>query len=335
MAFEAGLLVTLFLVGGICSLSDCRKHIIPNRYLFSGLCVGAAFHVGNALTGSLHFYAIWLANLGIATLLSMLMYFAKLWAAGDAKLFITLYFCLPPRILDGAGFSMAIIPFFFVFLLAYVWVIADSVWRLFKKEPKKGKPINISAFLVNYGITIVETTALYSIFLLILPEFIRNNALLSSIILVAYAFVCNSHKWSKKWYTILVHGMVLLFSYCLRAWAPTIPDWRNALIILLAVALQHYASLYDYQLVPTSSIRSGMILSAEAVIQFRLSKVRDLPTNPTEEITARITDTEAEAVRRWGRSAKGTVQIWIVRKTPFAIMITLGFAVWVAYRLLR
>ena len=57
-------------------------------------------------------------------------------------------------------------------------------------------------------------------------------------------------------------------------------------------------------------------------------------TDPSEELTARISEEEAAAIRRWENSATGKQSIWIVRKVPFAIMILIGFVGWIGFRLL-
>ena len=70
------------------------------------------------------------------------------------------------------------------------------------------------------------------------------------------------------------------------------------------------------------------------MIMFQTSKVHSLPGDPSEELTARLTEEEAMAVRRWGKSSQGKPNIWIVRKVPFAIMIYIGFIGWMLLRIL-
>ena len=104
-------------------------------------------------------------------------------------------------------------------------------------------------------------------------------------------------------------------------------------MVLLVLGIQKFAGLYNYQKIPTAEVKSGMILSAENVMQFQQSRVRFLPSDPSEEITARISEEEADAVHRWKSSATGEPYIWIVRKIPFGIMIFTGVALWIAIRL--
>ena len=74
-----------------------------------------------------------------------------------------------------------------------------------------------------------------------------------------------------------------------------------------------------------------MILSAGTVLSFRVSSVKGLPKNAQESMKAKLTEEEAQAVRRWEKSKYGQPTVVIVRKLPFAILISVGFwlFVWV------
>jgi hypothetical protein len=92
--------------------------------------------------------------------------------------------------------------------------------------------------------------------------------------------------------------------------------------------------MYNYQLICTADVSKGMVLAMETILLFQTSRVHSLPNDPSEDLTARITEEEAQAVRRWEKSATGKSKIWIVRKVPFAIMIYIGFVGWIGLRLL-
>jgi len=93
--------------------------------------------------------------------------------------------------------------------------------------------------------------------------------------------------------------------------------------------------LYNYKDIPTSSVESGMILSSATTLLFQTSSVRHLPTNYSEDMSARLTEEEANAVRRWEHSVKGKPSVIIVRKIPFAVFIPLGFLLFIIIRIVR
>ena len=80
-------------------------------------------------------------------------------------------------------------------------------------------------------------------------------------------------------------------------------------------------------------VKAGMILSADAVFAFQKSRVQGLPADPSEELTAKIDEEQAAAVRRWKQSANGSLTVWIVRRVPFGSMIALGFVLWAIVRI--
>ena len=79
----------------------------------------------------------------------------------------------------------------------------------------------------------------------------------------------------------------------------------------------------------------GAGLSAGTVLQFLPSRIQNLPRNTAEDMSARLSAAEAEAVRRWGNSKQGKADVVIVRKIPFAPLIALGFAVFYLFQLVR
>ena len=97
------------------------------------------------------------------------------------------------------------------------------------------------------------------------------------------------------------------------------------MLILAVMYLRMIAEQYNYQTVNVSDVAPGMIPSAEMVIGFQKSRVKGLPACITEDLRARLSPEEVDAIRRWEHSKFGSSQIVIVRKVPFAIFIYLGF----------
>ena len=55
------------------------------------------------------------------------------------------------------------------------------------------------------------------------------------------------------------------------------------------------------------------------------SKVKGLPGVSSEDLRDRLSEDEAESVRRWGKTPKGQNTIAIVKKIPFAVFIAMGY----------
>ena len=76
-----------------------------------------------------------------------------------------------------------------------------------------------------------------------------------------------------------------------------------------------------------------MILSVATVLEFQKSRVKGLPVATNEDMSTRLSEEEADAIRRWEQSKYGKEKIVIVRKIPFAIFITSGSVIFLLIRL--
>jgi len=150
---------------------------------------------------------------------------------------------------------------------------------------------------------------------------------------MGYACLCGNLNVMGKWWAVALHGAAVAGIWIAMGWEFRLPDVRGYLILAAVMAVRCAAGMYNYQLIPTSKAAKGMIPAAETVIRFRGSRVRGLPSDPSEQLTAKMSGEEAEAVRRWETSAGGQAEIWIVRKVPFAFMIALGFTAWMIFRI--
>ena len=139
----------------------------------------------------------------------------------------------------------------------------------------------------------------------------------------------------KKWYIVLLHIPPIVIACILGRWVLSFPRWQNYILMAVILGMQQFVSMYNYQQITPNEVKKGMIPSAENILLFNKSRIQSLPTDASEELTAKITEEEAEAIHRWGKSANGLPHIWIVRKIPFAIMITFGFIAWTILRIVR
>ena len=99
----------------------------------------------------------------------------------------------------------------------------------------------------------------------------------------------------------------------------------NSWIIVLFVMLMRMISeKYNYRQIAIDELEPRMIPSACTVMQFQQSKVQNLPTCMTEDLRARLTVEQVDAIKRWKNSKNGKESIVIVKKIPFAIYISIG-----------
>lgn len=334
MIVEAIMLTCMLFFGGYCTYTDLKRGIVPNRLILAGLALGLALHVVYLFCGSAPYYPYWLYNMLIADVIAFGMYMGKMWAAGDAKLFMLQFFLVPARLLDSGTLSHSVVPYIFIFVPALFWMAGDSLVRIIRKEAWKREGFSLRSFASGFLFIVIETTAFHSLWSWLFPDLIDQQALLFAALMLAYAYLCGTLSVMKRWYVVAGHALIILTMWLLKKWSFALPSWNTYLIMVLVFAIQRFCSLYNYQLVPTGQVRAGMIPAAETVILFQTSKVHSLPTDPSEELTARLSEEEADAVRRWERSVQGKPSLWFVRKVPFAVMIFIGFIGWMLLRIL-
>ena len=332
---EAALLSLLVVLGVICAITDIRKGIIPNRFLFIGFCCGIPLHIILLFLGATPYYTTWLINMVLADIFAFVLYMNKLWAAGDAKLFMIIYFLLPPPLLDAGSLTYCVVPYIFIFIPALFWVLMDSVIKLIRGEPRKSKPVQLKNVVSNIVRVMIETTGVFCLVSFFADRFIADNELFFSLLLMIYAYFCSSNFYMKKWYIVLLHIPPIVIACILGRWVLSFPRWQNYILMAVILGMQQFVSMYNYQQITPNEVKKGMIPSAENILLFNKSRIQSLPTDASEELTAKITEEEAEAIHRWGKSANGLPHIWIVRKIPFAIMITFGFIAWTILRIVR
>lgn len=331
---EAVMLTCMLFFGGYCAITDLGRGIVSNKLIAIGFLVGIALHVALLILGLAPYYLYWFINLVIAYAIAFGMYLGKLWAAGDAKLFMLLFFLAPVRLLDSGTLSHSIAPFIFIFVPGLIWMIGDSFIRIIKQEARKYNRFSAKSFFLGFLFIVIETTAFHGVFAWLLPDWIDQQALFFAAIMIAYAFLCGTLAIMKRWYIVVSHAVVILILWICNQWAFSLPSWQTYLIMAMIFTIQRFCSLYNYQYIPTNEVKAGMIPSAETVLIFKTSRVHSLPNDLSEELTAKISEEQALAIHRWGKSAKGQAGIWIVRKVPFAIMIYIGFIGWILIRIL-
>lgn len=329
------MLTVLVATGFECGLHDLKHSTVPNRWLLlafaSAIILNGSYYV---LVAS-DYVVPWIQNMLLADTLAVAMYCVGLWAAGDVKLFALLYLCVPGRLLDTGTLSCAVIPYIYVFVPALLWLLADTLWQMLHHVRAYHVRIQWKSMLIHWLVILLESSALRRMLLLIIPEFYRENELLCAAVMIVYAFVCNTYPVMRRWPVITIHAIILLVTFFLQPMQVSFGAWWNYVAVILVLLFQHWAGQYNYRAIPTSAVQQGMILSADTILRFSRSRVHGLPNDASESMTARLTDIQAAAVKRWESSANGAVEITIVRKMPFAILISIGFFLWMMIRIVR
>lgn len=331
---ETAMLTTLLVLLMISGYTDCRSSIIPNRLLLVGCAI--------ALLADVIYYSAWgqeyigdfFINLALLTMISAVFYCYHLWAAGDSKLLFVVALLIPGRFYSfwdigpASGFSIVV----FTFSIAFLYVIFESVWLLFKNHVRIRLTVpNMDwwRILASY-VSMVAATMLFNYMLqFALGPFVANNQLLLTAIdfLAVLTLIQLRDRLSTRWLmaaAIILWGGLFALQAIGLAKLGGVVNIRSWLVILAMLLCRWIAERFNYRVIPTSEVKAGQILSAATIASFAPSRIRGLPSGMTEDLRSRLTEDEAESVRRWASSAHGRETVVIVRKIPFAMFIGIG-----------
>lgn len=334
---EIGLILILMLLGIYTAVTDIRYGIIQNKILAAGICAGGILDCIYYGIFATEFLTTFLINVVVVMALAVALYAFYFWAAGDSKLLISVVLLFPARLYDAGGSLkvQALMMIVIIFLIAYLYVVFDSVYQAVRNSRFFGggriSGEEIKNFFVQYAICFLYLNAMSRICEKALGQIYYENMLAFTFINIFLAFFIQRKPLFKRWYMML---LMLGVNVGLYQKPQGIRNYLSVyFVLLLALLLRHLISGYNYAEILTDQVKPGMILAVGTVLELRKSRVKGLPLMTNEDMSTRISSEEADAIRRWKDSKYGKDTIVIVRKIPFAIFITGGTVLFLMIRL--
>lgn len=336
-ACEIGLIVILVLLGIYTAMTDIRYGVIQNKVLAAGICAGGILDFIYYRIFAAEFLITFFTNVVVVTVLAVALYAFHFWAAGDSKLLMCVALLFPARFYDAGGSLRvpALIMVVMIFLLAYLYVVLDSIYQAVHNSRFFGggkiSKEEVWKFFTQYIICFLYLNAMSRICERVLGQIYYENMLAFTFVNIFLAFFIQSKPVFKRWYMLL-----LLFgiNVVLYQKPQGIRNYLSIyLVLLLALFLRYLIGGYNYAEIPTDQAKPGMILAIGTILEFQKSRVKGLPITINEDMSTRISVEEAEAVRRWKDSKYGKDTIVIVRKIPFAVFITGGTMLFLLIRM--
>ncbi len=335
---EAVMLATLFVTCAYVTVTDLKNAIIQNNVIFSSAIIAVVLNAIYFIFFAEELFIAYCINVGVMSFISIAFYALHIWAAGDSKLLILTIMLIPTRLYyEGNIVSATVVIIIMIFSFAYLYTIGESVYigikekNLFKIQRFKA---DIKAMAKQY----IKCTCLVMIFdyafMLILPEFYSMNTELILILNMIIVFLSYSIKIFDRWLWLCVLAVPTLVLYFVVNGFSANFDFRIYILVAIVLVLRIFSEKYNYMTIPTSTVKKGMVLAYTTIMCFAPSRIQGLPTTTTEDIRSRISEDEAQSIRRWEKSKYGQEEITIVRKIPFAIFISFGTIVYVVMRLI-
>ena len=335
------LLITLIVMMGIyVTITDLKSGLIENKAIIIASLIGVIINIIYFHFLDIGFLKIYLVNLLCISVLSILLYAFHFWAAGDSKMMICATMLFPARFYDynQGGYMPGVIYIILIFLVAFVFILAESVYltikkvRFFGNKPKNIKK-SILLFLKDYAISLLYLRCFAGVLQFInMEEYIRYQLFIAFICL--FISVCiHNYSFFKKWYSIVAVLIMNIIFIVINKQEIGIYSVYSMVILLFVLILRFFLNGYNYTEIEVSDLKPGMILSTQTILGFAPSKIKGLPDSTFEDMRSRLTQDEVDSIKRWKDSKYGCEKVVIVRKLPFAVFIFLGMIVFFIIRI--
>lgn len=322
----------------ISSFTDIKSKKIYNKILVIFVCLSSIIYI--IFYNEIEYnFLLQFVNVLVSILISFLFYYYNIWAAGDAKLFIILSFIIPRSIYEANILNLfpSVILLVIIFIVAYLYVIIETIILYIKKIPKVEIKFekNYSLYTKVYEyITIYFPIALVnnSIYRLI-PEIAQYNKVLILIINMLLGIQISNMKSNKNF--LLIISLILdTIYYCIFGFEITINNLLILLVIIITMEIKNASNKYNFTEINTNDIKEGMILSIQSSMLFLNSRVKGLPKISTETTSSRLTNNEVESIKRWQKTKKGKDKLIVVKYLPFAPFILVGTLVFIFFKVI-
>ena len=324
------LLLSMMILGVIASVGDIRRGLISNRLLAAFAVIGLLFDIiyyGVFIRDLLFVFVI---NVAVNTIIGLVLYATHALAGGDCKMIPVLSLLYPAGMYleYGASKITLSVSLCFAILYGYIYLLMTALWKLIAGETKIDKTYiwaSASSYMKSYMLALIYVAFTNVLFAFVDRVLFPVNPWLVWTACIIIAWTSGRIKILKKNLLICV---VVIASIGMSAYLRVIPVSINprmyvftALLLLFRMAIR--TNLYETIL--TSRVKKGMILSAFSSMAMQNSRVEGLPGLSSEDLGSRLSESEAESVRRWGKSQRGQKTIVVIKKIPFAIFLTMGY----------
>ena len=332
MKILSAISIILFTVFGLLmSYTDIRYKKAYNKFVVFFMPIGVAIQVLSILLSNEYFSQIVL-NLTLISLISILFYVFRVWAAGDAKVTIVMMLLISYNIYGKQKLIPALYIIGFTFTIALIYILIDSIY-LCACDIRKKAVISVKDFFPSLtSETIISCVMLYvtvdssdQLISSIQWDGINNPLVFALFNIFLIAFISSLVKTKTQKLYLLIFSLALRILLLIFV-TTSISSLFNIFLVIIAQIARQFVNRYNNITISTSEIKAGDVLTRESLIFMLPSKVNGLPKYTDETTKCRISDSEAEAVKRWETSKYGQPQIRIVRTIPFVPFIFLGFA---------
>ena len=335
-------IVYLCLIAGlcfVCTKSDISEGLIRNKVLLLFFALSLPLNI--------YYYGIYapelrvefILNLVIMCAISLYLFFSHIFAGGDSKMLIVLAFLYPAGCYVAyAGNTFTL--FFaicFAILAGFIYLLANSIYSIVSRKVEFTFDYvkdYIKSFLKTY-IAAVSFIAAFNCVVFGVSSFgISVNAWIVRLLGLTIALMVGRFKVLRKPIVVICVIIITAIVSLIFGFTPISLNPENYALVFVLVICQMTIKTTIYETITISELKKGMILSTFSSLMFQMSITKGLPPVSKENLNDRLTEEQVASVQKWAKATR-TQSITIVKKIPFAVFITIGFAVYfVVWRIL-
>ena len=321
----------MLLIGIWSSYTDLKSGVVLNRELTIIAVIGIVIDIVYYLFFVRDIIFDFAINCAVVFAILLFLYGMHSFAGGDVKLGVVFAILYPARLY--LVYKSSIVTLFFAlgfaFIFGYIWLVGDSIFR-FIKSGGSGGLAYIKKFLLRYLIMYFISFVYVMLVNMLINELAPANipAWIAWLVCIGIALLVKKESMLRKWYVVMI---VLLCDIAVSIVCKIQPfsTYPGTYIFTGALILcQMFVNTNIYTDIKTDDVQKGMILSSVSTMMMSSSKVKGLPGISSESLKDRLTEDEAESVRRWGKTKNGQETVTILKKIPFALFLVLGFFVY-------
>lgn len=311
----------MILVIGTCT--DLKYGIIPNKLIFPCIIFGIIYKIFSSISINL------LGSIMLASIVSLILFYLKIWAGGDCKLYLAIILLMPNSIIESTFYGISYIVWIpiLAFLIGYFYIIGDSFYQKLKQHKKNNnlhtKAKNDFIRYIKYYVVIIFIN--YCMNNLFKYLNIQLNTWMYMIISFGLIYMFIKIKILEEKFFILfvifidiyigVINLNLLFN---------IKQLLIWLAIIISSLLKHFNNDYNYEEIIIEQLKPGMILSTTSSYIFFNDKLSKYKKISDETLRSRLTEKDIDQIKEVSLKRDYIKTITIMKKIPFALFISLS-----------
>lgn len=327
--------IIAIVLGIISAITDFKNKKIYNKNIIIAIVVSIFTYIFLWRQIEATYIKNYFINLGISIIISFLFFYFKIWAAGDAKLFLAIVMMIPYEIYEVETNNVfpSLYLLIIIFSVAFIYVAIETIYLWIRDKEKKKKikelkleKLELREFLTKYFMGYFIILFINNITLKFFTDFrISNSGLMlvcNMLILIFIYRIIREEKQSMIITAIFIIANIIYYTiFGVELHSINI---KIFMLVLLIMIFRSVSEKYNYEEIKVEELKPRMILSFGSVLKFYGSRVKGLPQETTETTDSRLTKEEVESIKRWSKSKKGKDTIVIVRHMPFAPFMLVG-----------